>query len=467
MPMEQRRPQKLNRKKQTQTRHSTGAPGKMERPDIKLELQTNSWLRIGLAAKDLQKKFNNLFCHFTMENLREAFHALDGSKATGIHGTTKRDYGKELDANLRDLIMRLHRGTYRPLPKKSVTIPKANGKTRPIAISEFEDKLVEWVLAKLLSSIYEPIFIRNSFGFRPRKGAHDAIRASYLSLKDNKRPFVVEIDLESFFDTLSHRRLIKLLEKRITDPRVLSLVSRFLTAGILEQNGDLKISETGTPQGSIMSPVLANVFLHYALDSWFLANYAKQGAIIIRYADDAIFLFEMRYEAETFRSELKSHLNEFGLRLNEDKSGIIHFEKRQAKEVFHFLGFTFFWSIDYRSTRRALRVKTSKTTLIKKIQEYQTWIKDNRGRMKLNELWRLSAAKLRGHYNYYGIVTNRSKLNHFFYTVKANLFKWLNRRSQRRSFTWAQFGKRLTHFPLPPPPLTAALVQLDNRWRFT
>jgi group II intron reverse transcriptase/maturase len=307
------------------------------------------------------------------------------------------------------------------------------------------------------------MFIRNSFGFRPKKGAHDAIKASYLSLKDNKRPFVVEIDLASFFDTLSHRRLIKFLEKRITDPRILSLISRFLTAGVLEQDGNLKISETGTPQGSIMSPVLANVFLHYILDSWFLANYANQGGIIIRYADDAIFLFELRHEAESFRSQLKIHLNEFGLKLNEDKSGMIHFEKRQPKEVFHFLGFTFFWSKDYASTRRVLRVKTAKTTLVKKIQEFQDWIRENRGRKKLDELWRLAAAKLRGHYNYYGLCTNRPKLNHFYYAVTGSLFKWLNRRSQRKSFNWETFGRRLTHFPLPVPPAVSALVQLDNR----
>ncbi len=466
MPMKPRRPQELNRKRRTWSRHRAGAPGKTEKIDYKLELQTNSWLRIGLAAKDLKAEFNNLFCHFTVGNLREAFRAQDGSKATGIHGITKLNYGKNLEANLEGLVTTLHRGTYRPLPKKGVSIPKADGRTRPIAISEFEDKLVEWVLAKILSAIYEPMFIRTSFGFRPRKSAHDAIKASYLSLKDNKRPFVVEIDLASFFDTLSHRRLIKLLEKRITDSRILSLISRFLTAGVLEQSGNLKVSETGTPQGSIMSPVLANVFLHYALDCWFLENYAKQGGIIVRYADDAIFLFELGEEAENFRSQLKIHLNEFGLRLNEDKSGIIHFEKRQAKEVFHFLGFTFFWSMDYKSRKRRLRVKTAKSTLVKKTQAYQAWIKDNRGRKKLDELWRETAAKLRGHYNYYGLCTNRPKLNHFFYAVKSSLFKWLNRRSQRRSFTWERFGKRLVLFPLPAPPMASALVQLDNRWRY-
>ncbi len=459
--MERRRPQELNRKQQTWSRHRAGTTGKTEKIDYKLELQTNSWLRISLSAKDLEKQFNNLFCHFTVGNLREAYHALDGSKATGIHGITKSEYGKDLDANLEDLCTRLHKGTYRPLPKRRVHIPKANGKTRPIAISEFEDKLVEWVLDKLLTCIYEPLFIRNSFGFRPRKNAHDAIKAAYLSLKDNKRPYVVEIDLRSFFDAVSHRRLIKLLKRKISDPRMLSLISRFLVAGVLEENKELVTSEIGTPQGSIMSPILANVFLHYALDGWFLANHTKVGGVIIRYADDAIFLFELQHEAESFRDDLKARLNEFGLELNEEKSGVVPFGKKHGN-VFDFLGFTFFWSKGYASSRYSLAVKTSKKALFKKIEDYQTWIKENRSRKKLDELWKITSAKLKGHYNYYGLVTNRPKLNHFYYAVIASLYKWLNRRSQKRSFNWERFAKRLRFNPLPMPPVIKVLVQLDS-----
>lgn len=458
--MEQRKPQELNRKRQTQTRHRAGPSETMDKPDYKLELQTNSWLRISLSAKDIQKRFNNLFCHLTGENLREAYHALDGSKAVGINGTTKLEYGKNLEANLLDLSTRLHKRTYRPLPKRRVHIPKANGKTRPIAISEFEDKLVEWVLGKLLNGIYEPLFIRTSFGFRPRKNAHDAIKAGYLSLKGNKRPYVVEIDLKSFFDTVSHRRLIKLLEKRISDRRLLSLVARFLTAGVMEQDKSFNAGEIGTPQGSIMSPILANVFLHYALDEWFLANYSKQGGVIIRYADDAIFLFELKFEAENFRDDLKTRLNGFGLELNEEKSGIISFGKDHGN-IFDFLGFTFFWSVGHASTKKRLGVKTAKKALFKRIEDYQSWIKENRGRMKLESLWRITAAKLRGHYNYYGLHTNRPKINHFYYAVIGSLFKWLNRRSQRRSFTWEKFAKRLRFNPLPTPPKMETLVNLD------
>lgn len=398
-----------------------------------------------------------------MANLREAFHALDGSKAVGIDGITKRDYARNLESNLDELVTRLHRGTYRPLPKKGVLIPKANGKMRPIAISSLEDKLVEWVLAKILSSIYEHRFIANSFGFRSKRSAHDAIKATYVGLQDDKRPYVVEIDLASFFDTVSHRKLMRLVGLSITDRRIHSLIARFLKAGVLEQDGNLKLSETGTPQGSIMSPVLANVFLHYVLDTWFLKEYGgSQGGSIVRYADDAIFIFAKEEQAVEFRKALKTRLEKYGLALNEDKSGIISFGKNQGN-VFHFLGFTFFWSKGHASTRRKLGVKTAKTTLFNKIQSYQEWIKTNRSRKELSELWRLTEAKLRGHYNYYGVQTNRPKLNHFYYAVVGSLFHWLNRRSQRKSFTWELFARRLRNHPLPTPPLVESLVQLEQR----
>jgi len=463
MAMERRGSQRLNPNQTSQSGRGAGnKTGSQSKPEFKLELETNSWLRISLSAKDLEKKFTNLFCHFSVQNLREAFHALDGSKAIGIDGMTKREYQKSLDANLADLVTRLHKGTYRPLPKRSVQIPKANGKLRPIAISAFEDKLVEWLLAKLLSSVYEPLFIRNSFGFRPNRSAHDAIKAAYCTLKDDKRPHVVEIDLKNFFDSVSHRILMKLVKRRITDPRMQGLIARFLNAGILEQTGNLKISDTGTPQGSIMSPVLANVFLHYALDKWFVENYASNGAVIVRYADDAVFIFEKEEEAKNFKAALKERLEAFKLNLNEDKSGIISFGKRSGN-TFHFLGFSFIWGKDRGSLKRVLRVQTEKQKLFKKIQEFTTWIKENRSKYKLDELWRITSSKLRGHYNYYGVYSNHNKLNHFYFSVTGILFKWLNRRSQRKSFTWERFKKRLMYNPLPLPPKGAALKPLIDR----
>lgn len=461
--MEPRGPQRPDRTKLAQAGHRAGQkPGSTSKHEFKLELQTHSWLRIGLSAKDLKKKFCNLFCHFSVANLREAFHALDGSKATGIDGMSKNEYGRNLDGNLMDLVTRLHRGTYRPLPKKGILIPKANGKMRPIAISAFEDKLVEWVLAKILSSVYEPMFIRTSFGFRPRRSAHDAIQASYCCLKDGKRPFVVEIDLANFFDTVRHRKLMKLLKGRISDPRILGLIARFLKAGVLNQNGNLTISDSGTPQGSIMSPVLANVFLHTALDAWFIENHASSGATIMRYADDAVFAFRKETEARGFLPALKARLESFGLKLNEEKSGLIEFGKQQGK-VFHFMGFTFYWKHDPRTPKRVLMVKTERAKLGKKIQEFEAWIKQTRNRLKLDQIWKLAAAKLRGHYNYYGVHTNRTKLMHYYFASTGSLFKWLNRRSQRKSFTWERFTARLRFNPLPMPPQVAMLRSLTNR----
>lgn len=457
-PVERRGRRELNRGQNSQDGHSAEEP---ETP-LQRELRVNGWLRIGLRAKEEAVKFNNLLCHFTVENFRQAFQALDGNKATGVDGKTKAEYARNLDGNLTDLVNRIHKGTYRPQPKRGVLIPKANGKMRPIAISCFEDKLVEWVVAKILGIIYEPIFIKNSFGFRPKKGAHDAIKAAYCSLKDDKRPHVVEIDLRSFFDTVPHRRLFKLLRLRITDRRFKSLIARFLQAGVLEEQGTIRESDTGTAQGSIMSPILANVYLHYCLDEWFLKNYASKNAVIVRYADDAVFIFKEKNEAEEFMGSLRTKLSEYGLSLNEDKSGIILMRKNSGK-VFHFLGFTFYWGKDRGAKNKRFKVKTEKTRLMKKIQEFAAWIKEVRSQLPLDEIWDRAAAKLRGHYNYYGVTTNVAKLAHYYHAVVGLLFVWLNRRSQRKSFSWERFQRRLRWKPLPMPPTATSLKPLIDR----
>lgn len=459
----------MERRERQRTSHnepsSPGPRADKARINLELELQRNSWLRIGLLAKHEHFIFNNLLQHFNVENLREAFHALDASKAVGSDGITKHHYGQKLDENLKDLENRIHRQSFRPQPKREVFIPKANGKKRPIAISSFEDKLVEWVLAKILSTVFEPLFIRTSFGFRPRRSAHDAIKASYRSLKDHKRPFVVEMDLASFFNTVSHRRLMRYVKKKISDRRLLGLIARFLQAGILDQAGNIAFNEIGTPQGSVMSPVLANIFLHHALDVWFLEHYASRDAVIVRYADDAVFFFKSEQEAHAFAIALKERMTDKQLTLNEDKSGQLSFSPQSGK-VFSFLGFTFFWGKEQHSERKILKVKTEKSRLIKSIQTYTDWIKQVRGRFPLAEIWKQTAAKLRGHYNYYGVSLNRSKLNHYYHSTIGLLFKWLNRRSQRKSFTWEKFTHRLRCNPLPMPPVSSALKPLDDRRKY-
>jgi group II intron reverse transcriptase/maturase len=454
MRTERRERQNLNRAHSSPAGRRASRPGSATR-----NLELNSWARIGLSAKKPEIVFNNLFSHVNVENLRQAFQALDGTKAVGIDGISKQQYAKDLDSNLEDLVSRLHIGTYRPQAKREVLIPKANGKTRPIAISCFEDKLVEWTLGKILESVYEPIFIRNSFGFRPRKSPDDAIKANYNILKDNKRPFVVEIDLANFFNTVPHRKLMRIIRKRISDRRLLGLIARFLKVDILNQEGASKQSEVGTPQGSVMSPILSNIFLHYALDTWFLKNYGGQNAVIVRYADDAIFMFSKEQEARDFLIALRLRLAEYKLSVNEDKTAIINFAKGK-ENIFSFLGFTFFWNKKKGWNKINLVIKTQKDKLAKKIQEFTEWIKLNRSRLKRKEIWSITASKLRGHYNYYGYFCNRGKLQLFYKSVIGDLFKWLNRRSQKKSFTWPQFKQLLHREPLPLPPETTKLKTL-------
>jgi RNA-directed DNA polymerase len=461
--MERRGSQELDRSQKSQVGLRADKPGMKPQPvDLKLELQNNSWLRIGLTAKNQKKVFTNLFCHFKMENLREAFHAIDGSKAVGIDGITKKQYGRNLDGNLTDLLSRLHKGTYRPLPRREAKIPKANGQLRPIAIASFEDKLVEWILAKLLSTIYEPIFIKHSYGFRPRRSSLDAIKVFFCSLKDNKRPYVAEIDFARFFNTVPHGRLLKMIKMKISDRRMISLIARLMQVGIMEATGDIKQNEVGTPQGSIVSPVLANIYLHYALDEWFMKVFAPMGAVMTRYADDAVFCFELESDAQMFAQQLAERMESYKLILNKEKSRTITFRKRD-NQAFSFLGFTFYWGKDRGSHTKRLRVKTEQKRLFKKIEEYGRWAKDNRSKFNTQELWELTNAKLRGHYNAFGVQCNRSQLSRFYHNVVKLLFRWLNRRSQKKSYTWASFKMRLQQHPLLVPPPVQKLTPLIDR----
>lgn len=449
--MERRERQNMDPIQDPRTGRRIGANGTKD-------LDLNSWIRIGMATKK-KVVFNNLFCHFNAENLQQAFRTLDGSKALGVDGIAKKDYSLNLDGNIESLLSKLHKGTYRPKVKRQINIPKANGKTRPIAISTFEDKMVEWVLGKILESVYEPHFIKHSYGFRPKKSAHDAVEVCFNALRKNERPFVVEIDLASFFNTVSHRRLMKVICQHIQDRRLLSLIARFLKSQILDEMGKLSTQEIGTPQGSIMSPILANIYLHEVLDQWFTKNYTSTHCMMVRYADDAVFLFDKEDKAKIFMDAMRTRIKEAELTINEEKTRLIDMRKEKY-EAFNFLGFTFYWADIRRRKHRMLSIKTAMSTLQRKIQDYRTWIKKHRHQWTTEVIWGLTAAKLRGHYTYYGFFCNRSKLNHYYNTVVRDLFKWLNRRSQKRSYTWEAFERRLNCNPLPKPPLQDKLKSI-------
>ena len=422
----------------------------------------NRWLRISLRTqKDISCVFNNLLHHINVETLKEAYNAMDKSKALGVDKVSKEAYGKNLETNLENLYIKIRNGSYKPQLKREVLIPKANGKTRPIEIACFEDKLVDVVISKILSAVYEPMFIRNSFGFRENKSAHNAIEACYYSLKDNKRPFVVEIDFSNFFNTIPHKKLMSIVKKKIADYRFNGLVRRFLKSSTLKSDGIIHKNSCGTPQGGVMSPILANIYLNEVVDQWFLKNYGSYNNIIVRYADDATFFFKKESDAKDFMIHFKARIEEFGLSLNIDKTKMINFNKSKENS-FDFLGFTFYWG--KQNKKRSLKIKTQKDKLHKSFKEFYEWIKTNRSKMKLKEIWSIAKSKLQGHYNYFGYWMNRQKLVHFYSEAIKSLFKWLNRRSQKSSYSWDSFCKRLEFNPLPIPPRVEELMKLGKTY---
>lgn len=406
---------------------------------------------------------NNLMRYFTVENLRRVYGEIEGSKAVGSDGITKKKYGEALEENLQDLHQRMRRMAYRPAPAKLILIPKPDGRKRPIAISNFEDKLVQKVAANVLTALYDRDFHRFSFGFRPKRSCHGAIGYLCNKLRRHNLPWVVDVDLKDFFNTIDHKKLKEVLERRIADRRLLRYIVRMLKAGILVE-GNCEEAETGTPQGSIVSPILANVYLHHVLDEWFAKIIRPEvGGEMVRYADDVVAAFASEEKAKEFVRRLEERLKEFSLALNLDKTRIVSFDRtRQDKGTFDFLGFTFYWGKSGTGFQVVLKVKTSMKALMKKIQDFVHWIKENRSRYKLALLWEKTAQKLRGHYNYYGVSWNRGKLYHFYHQVIWNLFRWLNRRSQKSSYTWQGFQMLLGAKPLPLPAESRDLVDLTK-----
>jgi RNA-directed DNA polymerase len=419
------------------------------------------WLQYALLAQKEDAVFTTPFNLIDRETLEQGYKRLSGNKAVGTDGVSKEEFGKELETNISKLHDELRQGTYRPAPKKEVLIPKANGKKRPIAISTFRDKIVEHALGRIFTVMYEPMFIRNSFGFRPNKSAHDAIDAGYMILKDDRRPWVVEIDFASFFNTVPHRQLMKIISERVKDKRLTGLIGRFLKTEIISLEKRY-FSKVGTPQGSVMSPILANIYLNHVVDKWFVNNYAGANAQMVRYADDAIFMFATKETAENFLKDFTQRVESFKLKLNEEKTQIIDFRKN-AGNCFNFLGFTFYWGKRQFKRRSSLKVKTQKERLFKKVEEHKDWIKKARSTMTGGQIVKHVAAKLRGHYNYFGYQDNRKHLSYFYHQITEVTFKWLNRRSQKKSYSRKSFMS-LIESTLPWPPAMHLLKPLGVRY---
>jgi RNA-directed DNA polymerase len=410
-----------------------------------------------ISKQDSNKEWKCLMHLFNKESLLECFLSLDGNKAAGISGMTKSEYAENLEVNIEMLHADMKKMAYRPRPVREVLIPKEGkpGATRPLGISEFEDKIVQKMMQRVLESIYEPLFMDCSFGFRPGKGCHDAIRALQNHLYERQIETIIDIDLKNFFGTISHNLLEKILREKIKDPKLMRYIIRMFKAGILS-NGELTISDSGVPQGSVCSPILSNIFAHYVIDRWIQEDVkprCKGNVELFRYADDAVICCQYEEDALRIREVLPKRLARFNLQLNEEKTKMVNFDKKKAtqgimQDTFDFLGFTFYYG-KTRFGKITPKLKTKPKAMSSKLKKVKLWFKGIRNQMSLKEIWNIFCAKLRGHVQYYGVSHNIKCVEKFLYEARKIAFKWLNRRSQRISFTWKKFEKFLEKYPLP------------------
>ncbi|MFV9616357.1 MAG: group II intron reverse transcriptase/maturase [Gammaproteobacteria bacterium] len=421
------------------------------------------------ASKDKRCQFTSLFHLMNKELLLECFTQLKGNAASGIDNITKEKYAKNLDANLDDLIKRLHKMAYKPQPVLRVYIPKPGSKKRrPLGVPALEDKLVQAGLVKILQMIYEQDFIDDSYGFRPKRSCHDALRALSQTVESRPVHYMVEADIKGFFDNVDQEQLITFLQHRIADKRMLRYIMRFLKAGIHE-DGQHKASERGTPQGGVISPLLANIYLHYTLDLWFEKRIKQnsQGYVrLIRYADDYVACFQDAEDAKRFMQEMKTRLNKFHLEVAPEKTRLFEFGKfAQSKAkfrgertaTFDFLGLTHYCSRSRDGKYFRMKRKTVSKRFTAKLKGYKEWLKANRT-LPTADILTITAAKLRGHFAYYGVTDNSKSIRNFAYQVTLTLLKWLNRRGKRGCYTWDKFLKLLKLYPLPKPRIMVNLL---------
>jgi group II intron reverse transcriptase/maturase len=421
--------------------------------------------RIAEVAKTKPKeKFISLAHLINEETIKECHKRMEKGKAAGIDDITKEAYEEKLDSNVKDLISRMKRQSYKPQPVRRVYIPKAGSdKLRPLGIPAYEDKLVQATVAKILNAIFEQDFLECSFGFRPQRSCHDAIKVVNAIVNKKEIKYIVDADIKAFFDNVDHVWLMKFVEYRIADPNILRLIVRFLKSGMMEA-GIIYDTPEGTPQGGCISPILANLYLHFVVDLWFekvIRKNIKGQAYMIRYADDAVFCFEKEEDAKEFYQQLVMRLKKFNLEVSEEKTKIISLGKDEVKDddddddsgtgksesSFDFLGFTHYVSTN-KYGGKTVRRKTSKKKFRASLMRFKEWIRMNRT-MPIKILMKKLITKIRGHCNYYGVTGNRNSVNDFIDEIKRLLFKWLNRRSQRKSFNWDKFNMFLKKYPLP------------------
>ena len=416
-----------------------------------------------MAKRDKKIRFTTLYHMVNQYSLEKCYKKLNKASACGTDGVTVREYGEHLKENTLDLNIRLRRKTYKPKSVRRIYIPKDGKKNaiRPLGLPATEDKLVQMVIKEILEAIYEQDFKDFTHGFRPGKSCHTAIKDLNSAVMRKPINYVVEVDIKKFFDTVNHKWLYEMLRQRIADPVFLGLIWKMLRAGVME-GSRMTTSENGTPQGGIVSPILANIYLHYALDLWFDAVFRKQAkeyVQLIRYCDDFVMVCESEYDAYLFLELLEERLAMFKLEVSEEKTKILKFgrrvwqlaQKRKEKvETFDFLGFTHYCGAS-RNGWFVMGHKTSKRRLSAKLKVNNLWLKKICNSVPMRDWWKVVRSKLMGHYNYFGINGNIRCMKQYYSQTISLCFKWINRRSQKKSMNWNQFMRYLQWNPLPTP----------------
>ena len=425
------------------------------------------------AREDKRMKFNNLMHLVNERNLCECFARLKKDKAPGVDKMTLEDYGAKLQKNVEDLVQRMKQMSYRPQPVRRTYIPKSKGKLRPLGIPTIEDKMVQMAFARIMESIWEEDFVSISYGFRPGRGCHQALARLDEVVMKHSMSYVIDADIEGYFDNVDHGKIVDCLKQRISDQKFLRYVVRMLKSGIMEGR-NYYATEKGTPQGGVVSPIIANIYLHYLLDLWFnreiLPN-CRGKVEMIRYCDDFLICLEREDDAEELLQQLEQRLGKGMLKLSPEKTSIVEFrrpddrsasanvnvnvnmnaEKKGGKPgIINFLGFTHYWEKSRKGFYKVGR-RTENKRLKKAVGKVKVWLRANRNRMQLKDIWKRISQMLIGHYSYYGVSGNFRKINEYLHLVERLLFKWLNRRSQKKSFNWEEYSIYERKFPLPKP----------------
>ena len=418
--------------------------------------------RIGQKAlKDTKLVFTNLFHHvYEVDNLRACFDSLDAYKATGPDGVTKHEYGHNLEVNLQDLSDRLKRMGYRPRAKRRSYVPKPGStKGRPLGISNLEDKIVEEAVKRTLEPIYESMFEASSYGYRPRRSPHTCLDAMGRTIQQERISYIVEADIRSFFDKVNHEWMVKFLRHRIGDERIIRLIQRMFKSGFMEE-GLVHASEEGVPQGSILSPLLSNVYLHYVLDLWFSRRFRKQcqgEAYYFRFADDFVACFQYKPDASRFESQLPDRLGDFALEVATEKTRSMAFgrfaregaqQQGRKPQEFTFLGFTHYCG-KTRNGYFKLKRRTCRKKLGQSLLKFSTWARKASAVLRKGEMLRSARRRIQGYLNYYAITDNSDRCGYYVYRVTQIMFKWLNRKSQRKAYTWPRFNQALATIKWP------------------